>query len=320
MSTPNSNGDDMDATEQTAQNGDAETATLQSPTAEAPEESEQALNGNAEGGSDPVGPSERITELETYIDVLQTENDRLRADYARARTVSYQKTALALAAIGTVAVLGGAILPDVRAVLVVTGAIGLFSGVMTWYLTPARVVPVGVSESVYDAATATLAGLKDELGLQAITVYAPVGDQTRGFIPRERDFEVPENVTHAFPGDTTGSQGLSFTPSGQQLTREVDRIRAAQTPTTALDAIEQTADSLVEHFEVADQIAVEKGTEFQEFVISVDEAAFGPLTRLDHPIVSALGCAAAQSVGEPVVVNDAEATTVRLAVISETNE
>lgn len=319
MSTSDSNGDDTDATGGMNQNGDSETARLQSTDADPPHEDEQGMTG-VNNGTEPSVPSERIEELEATIDVLRTEHDRLLTDYARARKASSRKTAAALAAIGVVAVGGGAALPDVRAVLFVTGAIGLFGGVMTWFLTPARVVPVSVGESVYDAATTTLAGIRDELGLQAITVYVPVSDRIRGFIPRDRDVEPPENVAHAFPGDTGGSRGLSFEPSGQQLTREIDRIRTTQTPGTALDAIEQVADSLVEYFEVADRIAVEKRAGFQEFSVTVTDPAFGPLTRLDHPIVSALACAAAQSVDEPVVIAATEDATVTLEVMSETDD
>jgi hypothetical protein len=272
------------------------------------------------GESESFDPSERITELETLIDVLKTENERLRKDYARARAVTYRKTALALTVVGLVAVLGGVAFPDVRAVLFVTGAIGLFGGIMTWYLTPERVVPISVSESVYDGAMTTLTDLKDELGLQPVTVYVPVGDQTRGFIPRDRDFEVPENLSHVFPGSTSGSEGMTFTPSGQELTREVDEIRTTQASKTTLGAVEQVADSLVEHFEVVDQITVEKSTVAREVIISVDEPAFGPLSRLDHPVVSALACAAAQSVDSPVVVDSVEDTRVTLSVVGEAEE
>jgi len=88
--------------------------------------------------------ADRVEELETVVDALEAENTRLRTDYAR-RKSSYRKTALALAAIGALAVLGGIGLPDVRAVLFVTGSIGLFGSAMTWYLTPERVVPIAVS-------------------------------------------------------------------------------------------------------------------------------------------------------------------------------
>lgn len=319
MSTPDSNGDDAEATEPINRRDDSGSATIESASPAVPHENGQVSGGTEEGSGAP-DPSERITELETLVDVLQERNEGLRTDYARARTVSYRRTALGLVAVGVAAALGGTVFPDVRAVLFVTGAIGLFGGVMTWYLTPARVVPVEMSESVYDAAATTLTELRDELGLQATTVYVPAGDRTRGFIPRERPFEPPANVTHVFPGDTSGSRGLTFTPVGQRLTREVDEIRTTQPPTTTLDAVEQVADALVEHFEVADRIGVEKGAGVREVVVSVDEPAFGPLTRLDHPIVSAVACAAARGVEEPIVVDSVEAATVTLAVVSESEE
>lgn len=318
MSAPNANSDDAEAVEQFNRDGDS-TTTLRSAGTE-----ETRENGHVPSGStdeaDSFNASERITELETLVDVLKTENERLRTDYARARAVTYRKTALALAVIGLVAVLGGVVLPDVRTVLFVTGAIGLFGGTMTWYLTPERVVPVSVSESVYDGAMTTLTDLKNELGLQPTTVYVPVGDQTRGFIPRDSDFETPENLSYVFPNDTSGSEGITFTPTGQEMAREVTEIRTTQAPETTLGAVEQVADSLVEHFEVADQITVEKSTVAREVVISVDEPAFGPLSRLDHPVVSALACAAAQSVDSPVTVDSIEDTKITLSAGTETKQ
>jgi hypothetical protein len=329
MSTPDSNGDDPDATERngddpdaterTNQRDDSEAATIGSASPDASHENGHVPDATEDDGGSP-DPSERIAELETLVDVLQAKNERLRTDYARARAVSYRKTALALTAVGAGAVLGGAALPDVRAVLFVTGAVGLFGGILTWYLTPERVVPISVSESVYDGATGTLTDLRNELGLQPVTVYTPVGDQTRGFVPRDRDAETPENLSHVFPGDTSGSAGITFTPSGQRLTRETDEIRTTQSSNTALDAVEGVADSLVEHFEVADRIAVEREADGEDVVVSVDAPAFGSLTRLDHPIVSALACAAAQGVEEPVVVDAAEDATVTLSVGSEGEE
>jgi hypothetical protein len=319
MSTPNPNNDEADTVERLNQDNDAPTSTRQSTTTAESQEDQHMSNGSGHG-IDSFDPSERIAELETVTDVLQTENERLRTDYARARVISYRKTALALAVIGIVATLGGVMLPDVRAVLFVTGAIGLFSGVMTWSLTPGRVVPVSVGESVYDGAMMTLTDLKDELGLQPITVYVPRGTQTRGFIPREHDFEIPENISHVFPGDTSGSGGLTFTPSGQELTREVDEIRTAQDPSTALGAVEQIANSLVEHFEVADEIVVKKSKRVRKVEITVSGSAFGPLTRLDHPIVSALACAAAQSANAPVVIDSVDDTRLALLVDSERAE
>lgn len=319
MSAPNANNDDADAIERFNRDSDPTTTELQTAGTEESRKNGHVPTGSG-GESESYDPSERITELETLIDVLKTENERLRKDYARARAVTYRKTALALTVVGLVAVLGGVAFPDVRAVLFVTGAIGLFGGIMTWYLTPERVVPISVSESVYDGAMTTLTDLKDELGLQPVTVYVPVGDQTRGFIPRDRDFEVPENLSHVFPGSTSGSEGMTFTPSGQELTREVDEIRTTQASNTTLGAVEQVADSLVEHFEVVDQITVEKSTVAREVIISVDEPAFGPLSRLDHPVVSALACAAAQSVDSPVVVDSVEDTRVTLSVVGEAEE
>jgi len=191
-------------------------------------------------------------------------------------------------------VLGGIGLPDVRAVLFVVRldrAVRLGSA-MTWYLTPERVVPIAVSESIYDAAATTLTGVRDELGLQSSTAYVPVGDQVRGFVPRHRDFDSPENAMHVFVTDDDASRGFSFAPAGDRLAGGFERLRETQTPDNPLTAAEQLAETLVSHFEIADAVTIDADTDVESsrLTVSVQNAAFGPLTRPDHPVVSALAC------------------------------
>lgn len=253
----------------------------------------------------------RIESLEAELDVLRAENDRLRADYARARRESHRRTALALAGVGVLAVLGGVVLPDVRSVLFVTGAIGLFGGILTWYLTPERVVPVGVSESIYEATAATLTGIRNELGLQSVTVYVPVGEDVRGFIPRHREFELPESVASVFVTEDA-ARGVSFCPSGRRLATEFEKARTTHSPEDPPDTVTQLGDALVEQFEIADGVAVQADTGQSRIFVSLRGVAFGPLTRIDHPAASMLACGLADELDSAVLVEHVDDTTIAL--------
>ena len=314
MSTPNSNDDP--ATESTENDGGTpafgEEFTKSDPSQEpngAPGSAE--TTDTADNSPSETGEHSHTTEFESQLNALRTENAALSADYARARKASYRKTALALVAVGVLAVLGGVAFPDVQPVLFITGAIGLFGGVLTWYLTPDRVVPIAVSESVYDATASTLTGIRDELGLQPQTVYIPVDGRVRGFIPRHHAFELPENAAHVFMTDGA-SRGVSFSPTGRSLTSEIKRIRRAQAPENATNALEQTSDTLVEHFEVVDSVTIDRDGERSRLVVSVENAAFGPVTRVDHPVVSALACSVVRATDGPVAVEPLTESTVAL--------
>lgn len=121
--------------------------------------------------------------LATQLEILRDENERLREEYARAKQTSYRRAAIALAAIGCFSVLFGIVLNGVRDVLFVLGAIGIFGGVLTWYLTPERVLTVSVNDSLYAAHAANGARLRDELGLQQTPVYTPSVDGVRLVLP-----------------------------------------------------------------------------------------------------------------------------------------
>lgn len=324
MSNPNPDGETVDQTGQT----DEETVfpALGDQLAESDGSSESDVSGGLDeptGSGDPdtatgvTDPSvrngyhrQRSEDLESEIAALRTENDSLRSDYARAQKAMHRRTALALAAIGVIAALGGIAFPDVRALLFVTGAIGLFGGVLTWYLTPERVVPIGVSESVYDATASTLRGMRDELGLQSLTVYVPVDDRVRGFVPRHRAFELPESPRRVFVTDDGVSRGVSFPPTGQRLADEFDRIRRTQPSADAGGTVEQIGETLIEHFEIAGDVEIERSADASEITVSVQDAAFGSVARVDHPVVSTLACGVVRATQEPVTVEAVDETTV----------
>jgi len=248
-------------------------------------------------------------EIRTQLAVLREENERLREEYARAQQTSYRKTALALAVVGLGAVATGMLLSGIRDVLFVIGAIGVFGGILTWYLTPERVLTVSVSDSLYTALAANGERLRDELGLQTTPVYVPSADGVRLFFPQQSEFTLPDTLTTVFLTDDA-NRGVSLTPSGQALLADLERTQ----PTTSTDSLQATAtqlgDALVEQFEIADAVSVGDSDDNDQLVVTIDGAAFGPVTSFDHPAVSVIACGLATAHEAPLAVQPVDETTV----------
>lgn len=248
-------------------------------------------------------------EVRTQLAVLREENERLREEYARARQTSYRKTATALAVVGVAAVAAGFLVGGVREVLFVIGAIGMFGGILTWYLTPERVLTVTVSDSLYTALAANGQQLRDELGLQTTPVYVPSPDGVRLFHPQQSDFDLPEELTDVFVTDDA-TRGVSLTPSGQALLEEFERAQATSPGQSPHAAATQLGDALVEQFEIADAVSVGDSSDDDRLVITIEGAAFGSVTSFDHPAVSVLACGLASTQDAPLAVRPIDETTV----------
>ncbi|MCT9098202.1 hypothetical protein [Haloarchaeobius sp. HME9146] len=256
----------------------------------------------ADTASDAVDSDELTAELE----VLREENRRLREEYRRATQATYRKTAAALAGIGLLALAVAAILPSVRDVLVIVGAIGVFGGVLTYYLTPERVLSATVAESLTDAQTAVTENLIDELGLQDRHVYVTREGTGRLFLPLHANYVIPDDLRDTFvvPEDETG-RGVALTPSGESLYREFERASTVgdlEDPSFAL------ADGVVEQLELADSVEPEVDREEGRASFAIGGLAIPGLDRPDHPVVSFLGIGLAASFDQAVTVASVEPT------------
>lgn len=247
--------------------------------------------------------------LRTQLAVVREENERLREEYARARRTSYRRTASALVLIGLAAISGGVILTGVREVLFVVGAIGVFGGILTWYLTPERVLTVGVAESVYSALAANGRRLQEELGLQETLVYVPSQTGSWLFLPAHHDVSLPDELTGGFQL-LEDSRGVALTPTGRALYDEFTAASSRSSPSSRRVVATQLGDALVEQFEIADAVTVDESAEADRLVVSIDGVAFGSLTEFDHPAVSVLACGLAETQDVPVVVEQVDDSTV----------
>jgi len=246
--------------------------------------------------------------------LLRTENERLRQELERTTQTTYRRTALALLVVGLSGIAGGVAFPAGRTVLVVVGAIGVFGGILTWYLTPDTVLSVSVAESITDAHARTVADLQRDLDLRDDIVYAPAPGcvaETKVFLPLHAAYELPEDLDDLFQTDTPDpTRGVALQPTGAQLYRALDRsldesLDAGRLP----DAVPE---GLVEQFELATSARGELDT--NAFTVQLEGPAIDRLDRPDHPIVSFVGVATAQALDQPIRVDAVNPTDGRITL------
>jgi hypothetical protein len=255
------------------------------------------------------------TELTAQLEVLTEENRRLREEYARAQRTQYRRTALALAAVGTVAVLGGALFPDSRTVLFALGGTGVFAAVLTYYLTPEQFIAAEVGEGVYSALAETGSALIEELGLQDEEIYVP-GPETaddpavRLFVPQHTEFTLPDSeaLDSMFViTDAESERGVAVHPTGGPLFREFERTLSGDLHDETDLLAEQLSDGLVEQFELVESATPEIEGSDERVSVGLSGSAYGSVDRFDHPVASFLGVGFAAGLDCPVTV---ETTTV----------
>ena len=242
-------------------------------------------------------------DLLAQVELLQTENRRLREAYASAWRSRYRRAAIGLALVGVTAVAAGAVFPAGREVLFVLGATGLFGGLLTYYLTPERFVAADVGERVYRALATNEEAVVDELGLRDERVYLPAADATgpRLFVPQRAEFEFPEARSRTFVTDDA-SRGLLLTPTGAGLYEAFESGVVGSPDSTPGVLAAQLADALVAQFELARSVESDVDLENQRVTFAVSGGAFEPLDRIDNPIASFLTVGVASGLDRPVAL------------------
>ena len=280
--------------------------------------SEAARDGPA-ATTDPDGsavdladdPEAAVEELTTQVELLRAENRRLREEYARAKRARHRRTALALGAVGLAAVAAGAAFPGARTVLLILGATGVFGGVLTYYLVPERIVPSSVGQSVYAAVSRAGSAIRDELGLQSISVYVPVdggdapGAPVRLFLPQVERYELPSDDalrdTFVAPDDDRG-RGVALVPTAAGMVAEFERAVVGDDDDPD-EVAAQLCDALVEQFELVRRAEPDVDPEGERLTVRVSGAAYGDVTDFDHPAASFVGTGVARRLGEAVTVD-----------------
>jgi hypothetical protein len=244
------------------------------------------------------------------LERLQVENERLREEYHRARRVEYGRTALGLGVVGILAVGAGVLFPSAREALLIIGAIGLFSAVLTRFVTPGQFLPVDVAEGVYDAVDESRGALVAELGLSGSARYVPLdeGSTVRLFVPQNDQVPLPSagdlRSTLVVSQDTP-RRGVAFTPTGRTLFREFEDTLQGELSETPRSAAQELAEGLTDGLELVDSVDVEVDTDSRRVSLRLRDVPFGAVDRVDHPVVSFVGVGLATGLGTPISVADA---------------
>jgi hypothetical protein len=276
-----------------------------------------SLEGQYEDETDAAESSRE--ELLTQLELLAEENQRLRASYTQAKQTQYQRTAAGLNLIGLVAIIGGFVVQSASTVLFILGGIGLFGGVLTYYITPEQFVSADVGRDIYTTLAGNEAAIVSELGLSDTRLYVPASNDTvRLFIPQHKSDSLPEvamlEQTVVVPSDET-PRGLAFDPSGERLFDAFEDALTGSLATAPKSLAEQLSDAVVEQFELAETVTTELDDDNQQVIIAVNGSVYGPLDRFDHPIPSVFATGLAQGLDAPVSVGISEATGDRAEYI-----
>lgn len=270
------------------------------------------LAGNGADHDDPPDELDE-SELEARIDLLESENERLRELYAQTRRSAYRRTALGLAGVGLVAAGGGFLFPAVRDVLFILGAIGLFGGLLTYYLTPERFVAANVAERVYDALATNEGDLVADLGLSDERVFLPDENAAILFVPQNEGGPLPASDDIDGPLVVTDeTRGLALTPSGARLFEEFDRTLSGPLAESPGPLARQVTDALVEAFELVDGTDIDLDTADGRLTVAMRDSAYPD--GFDTPPGSLLGVAMAVGLNQPVRVTTAPAAEADFTV------
>ncbi|MHC3439739.1 hypothetical protein ACYJ1Y_17015 [Natrialbaceae archaeon A-gly3] len=248
-------------------------------------------------------PVEDYRDLAARIELLSEENERLRAEYARARRSRYRKTALGLATLGALAGLGGLLFAANRDVLFVLAATGLFGALLTYYLTPGQFVAAEVGERVYAKLAKNHEALTADLGLEDERVYLPADDLERValFVPQHQEYDYPDIDTGPIITDEH-SRGLVLETTGEGLFREFKQGLTGELATTPTPLATQLADGLVEQFELVKSADPDIDADNGRVTVALTESAFNDVDRFDHPAASFLAVGFAIGLERPVTL------------------
>lgn len=230
------------------------------------------------------------------------------ATRTRTRRSQYLRAEAGLLVVGGIALAGGVAFPDALSVLFGLGAIGVFGGLLSYYLTPERFIAASVGEAVYDSLAATAAAIVVELGLRDDRVYVPLESETakdrvRLFIAQHAPDTLPGRVVAYVDlrGHRRRVRGwprpVADWCAGLQRVRGDARGAIAADPGTLADKF---SEGLVEDVKLVRSASAD--IEDGQATIGLSGSAFGSVDRIDHPVVSFLAVGFGVGLPQPVTV------------------
>lgn len=251
-------------------------------------------------------------ELTARIQELEAQNEQLRQEVAAATRARYRRSALTMGAVGVLALVGAAVFPDVRTVLVALGGTGVFAAILTYFLTPERFVAASVGEAVYATLADNEAAIIDDLDLRGAHHIIPAtggAAPARLFVPLDDTVDVPDSTAHVAPFAVEDRLGLFLQPTGLQLYQAFQEA-AGTLPEEPAALGRSVGDALVEQFELVDAVDVDVDANADagagRAILAVDGSVYGPLDRFDHPVASLFATTFAVELDEAVTVTVSE--------------
>jgi hypothetical protein len=210
----------------------------------------------------------------------------------------------------------GVIVPTGTDVLFALAGIGVFGGVLTYFLTPERFISADVGKQVYTATADSFERLCHDLGLSDRRLYiaapsnenVPAGTSNESqlvdswlFIPQTPETDVPDFSTlDASFVIEDGKRGLSIRPTGSGLLATVTRSLSEPLDETPEAICEQLADAIVEDLELAQNIQYEFDPATNRISVQITGVLYGDGTQFDHPVVSLIAVGLAAGLEHPV--------------------
>jgi hypothetical protein len=281
------------------------------------------------------------TELTTRIEQLEAENRRLRRSIEDTRQHHYRGTATGLVAVGIVCGLI-AFATNRSDVLFALAGIGLFSGVLTYYLTPNRVVAADVGDRIYAATAQSYEEICADLGLSDRRVYVPVGATTtdnadnesdessttkgsdvRLFVPQQGDMEIPDAralKTGSFIVENqSGTYGLSVHPTGSGLFAAFQTVLDSPLESDPQTLAQQLSDAVVEDFELVRSVATDVDPDQGRLSVRFVNPLYESRSGFDHPLVSFFAVGVAVGLDSPVETTITDTDPLSVTIHWETD-
>ena len=259
-------------------------------------------------------------ELTNRLGELEAETRRLRRSTDHKAHEQYRSTGKALIAVGIACGVIGLVVNS--AVLFALAGVGLFSGVLTYYLRPDQVVAGDLGTRIYAPSARNYDGLCADLGLSERRLYVPVDaaadEAVRLFVPQEAGMEAPDDTVLTsgvvIADDTSESAGLSVQPTGGGLFAACRTVLNGPIGDDPETVAQQLSETVIEEFELAESVATDVDTESGRLSVRIIEPVYEHRSGFDHPLVSFFAVGLAVGLGRPVeaTVTETEPLSVTL--------
>ena len=229
----------------------------------------------------------------------------------------YRAFTATLLVLGTVFLVFGLLL-DGTAVLFALGGIGIFGGVLSYYMTLDRFVAAEVDERIQAAAARNYEGIRAGLGLSDRRIYVPLptlvddeADRSRPdqpevrlLVPKHPELDLEDATELA--GDpvvgrnSTALSGLSLHPSGEGLFAAFRAALNTPLETDPEGLSRQLSDAVVEEFDLARSVTADISPEQEQMSVTFSDVLYDTRPRFDHPLVSVFAVGLAVGLDSPI--------------------